>query len=264
MILIEKTPRPMSPVLARIRKLARQIVSRSPHPAFYTDFQKFIEFSRSFLNSNPILRNLYDYVADHLEDDFGHGLDHAVKVAVDAGALMMIEGGCASFSDPFIERRVTVVQSAGLLHDIKRKMKRHAIEGAAYAGKILESYPFARDEIEDICHAIRNHEAFQPVVSINTIEGALVADCLYDADKFRWGPDNFSNTLWDMVAYYNPTLSDFLNQYPKGMEGLEKIKFTFRTRTGQKYGPEIIDIGIAIGDELLSVIQSEIVNSGVV
>lgn len=251
----------MSPVFARIRQRARQIVSCFPQPAFYRDFQQFIEFSRNFLDSNLILRNVYAFVADHLEDDLGHGLDHAVKVAVDAGALMMIEGSCSGFSDSYTERRVTVVQSAGLLHDIKRKMKRHAIEGADYARKVLQSYPFAQDEIVDICYAIRNHEAFQPKVSINTIEGALVADCLYDADKFRWGPDNFSNTLWDMVAYYNPPLSDFLNRYPKGMEGLAKIKLTFRTRTGQQYGPEFIDIGIAIGEELLSVIQSEIVNS---
>ena len=46
-------------------------------------------------------------------------------------------------------------------------------------------------------------------------------------------------------------------RYPQGMEGLEKIKTTFRTDTGKNYGPQFIDIGLAIGKELYEVIQSE-------
>jgi hypothetical protein len=34
------------------------------------------------------------------------------------------------------------------------------------------------------------------------------------------------------------------------MEFLKKIKDTFRTPTGRKYGPGFIDLGVAIGDEL--------------
>lgn len=257
MVLMEKSLKAMSPVYARIRLRARQIVSRYPKPSFYRDFSPLVALSTNFFRTNPILRSLYAFVAEHLEDDFGHGLDHAVKVTVDAGVLMMIEGGRCGYSNAYTERRVIIVQSAGLLHDIKRKMKHHAVEGAEFALKKLRSYPYAPDEIQDICQAIRNHEAFQPPVSINTLEGALVADCLYDADKFRWGPDNFSHTVWDMVSYFNPPLSEFLSRYPKGMEGLLKIKQTFRTHTGKNYGPEIINMGIAIGEELLDVIQSE-------
>ena len=260
MILIEKSPKAMSPVYARMRQLARRIVLRFPQPAFYRDFSSLLDISRSFFRTNPVLRNLYAFVADHLEDDFGHGLDHAVKVTVDAGVLMMIEGSRCGYSDVYAEQRVIVVQSAGLLHDIKRKMKNHAVEGAEYARKTLRAYPYTPDEIEDICQAIRNHEAFQPPVSINTIEGALVADCLYDADKFRWGPDNFSHTVWDMVSFFETPLSEFLSRYPKAMEGLLEIKQTFRTQTGKAYGPEFIDMGTAIGEELLNLIQSEIIS----
>ena len=46
-------------------------------------------------------------------------------------------------------------------------------------------------------------------------------------------------------------------RYPQGMEGLEKIKTTFRTPTGKKYGPRFIDLGLAIGEKLYAVIQSE-------
>jgi hypothetical protein len=46
-------------------------------------------------------------------------------------------------------------------------------------------------------------------------------------------------------------------RYPQGMEGLEKIKTTFRTQTGKKYGPRFIDLGLAIGKKLYEVIQTE-------
>jgi len=41
------------------------------------------------------------------------------------------------------------------------------------------------------------------------------------------------------------------------MKSLEKIKNTFRTDAGKQYGPQFIDLGIAIGEELYQVILSE-------
>jgi hypothetical protein len=60
-----------------------------------------------------------------------------------------------------------------------------------------------------------------------------------------------------MISFYNPPLSKFMARYPQGMEGLEKIKTTFRTDTGKIYGPRFIDLGLAIGQKLYEVIQSE-------
>jgi hypothetical protein len=34
------------------------------------------------------------------------------------------------------------------------------------------------------------------------------------------------------------------------MKGIERIKETFRTVTGKRYGPEFIDQGIRIGDSI--------------
>ena len=92
---------------------------------------------------------------------------------------------------------------------------------------------------------------------VNSRRGDLVSGCLYDADKFRWGPDNFADTLWCMVFYRNPTLAEFLAGYPQGLASLHRIKNTFRTITGRRYGPQFIDIGIAIGEDLLKVIKTE-------
>lgn len=247
----------MQPIYARLRKRARQIVSSFPSPDFYRDHSGAYEFSRKFFKNDPVIGELCRFVTNNLDDDFGHGLQHAIKVTVDAGALMCIEGQAAGYSKPILRRRLSIVQCAGLLHDIKRKKKDHSKRGAELARKILGNYQLFSEEIEDVCRAIHNHEAFKGGIFISTPEGALVSDCLYDADKFRWGPDNFTDTLWDMVSFYNTPLSKFMARYPQGMEGLEKIKATFRTDTGKKYGPQFIDLGLAIGQTLYDVIQTE-------
>jgi len=247
----------MKLIYAHIRKRALQIVSRYPSPDFYQDHLLSNELSRQYFETNPFTVQLRGFVAGQLKDDFGHGLEHAVKVAMDAGALMIIENNLAGSSNDFINRRVIIVQCAALLHDIKRNGENHAVNGAAYAKKVLRKYPFEPEEIEDICLAIRNHEAFKNTVKANTLEGSLVSDCLYDADKFRWGPDNFSDTVWTMASFFKIPVVKFMELYPGGMKKIAKIKHTFRTGTGKKYGPQFIDIGLAIGEELFDVINTE-------
>ena len=247
----------MTLIYSRIREFAREIVARFPEPDFYHDHSQSHTFSEDFFNNDPVIAKLRQFLASHLEDNYGHGMEHAIKVTIEAGVLMKIEGTAAGYDKRFLEARMRVVQTAGLLHDIKRKSKEHAKVGAAHAREVLQDYPFSSDEIEDIYRAIHNHEAFTDNLSIETSEGELVADCLYDADKFRWGPDNFTYTLWDMISIYNPPLTKFMERYPKGMEGIAKIKSTFRTDTGKEYGPQFIDFGLAIGKELYEVIKRE-------
>jgi len=247
----------MEIIYAHIRQRARQIVAQYPSPDFYKDHSSADELSRKYLETNPFTEKLQSFVAQHLEDDFGHGIKHAIKVAVDAGTLMIIENKLAGHPDNIISRRVPIVQCACLLHDIKRKHENHAIIGATYARQVLKFYPFKSNEVDDICRAIRNHEAFKKTEKAGTSEGALVSDCLYDADKFRWGPDNFTDTVWAMVSFFNIPFAQFMDFYPEGMEKLAKIKNTFRTITGKKYGPQFIDLGLAIGKELFDVIQTE-------
>jgi hypothetical protein len=247
----------MEDIYARIRQRACQIVANLPPPDFYQDHSFAKELSRQYFETHPVTVELRTFVARHLEEDFGHGLEHAEKVALDAGTLMIIESKLARHSENDTNRRVIVVQCAGLLHDIKRKQKNHAVQGAAYAKEKLENYPLDPEEIEDISRAIRNHEAFKNTVAIKTFAGTLVSDCLYDADKFRWGPDNFTDTLWSMVTFANIPTSKFMALYHQGIEKISKIKDTFRTETGKKYGPQFIDLGLAAGEELLQVINTE-------
>ena len=247
----------MQPIYARLRERARKIVSGLPPPDFYREHRQATAISREYLATDPILKKMQHFVSSNLADNFGHGLDHAIKVTEDAGAILHIEGLAAGYEPEKLRRRMCVVQCAGLLHDIKRKKKDHAKRGAEYAAEILRDFALKPDEVEDICRAIQNHEAFKETIQIESAEGTLVSDCLYDADKFRWGPDNFSHTLWDMISVYNPPLSKFMARYPKGMAGLEKIKSTFRSQTGKQYGPQFIDLGLTIGRKLHDVILSE-------
>jgi hypothetical protein len=52
------------------------------------------------------------------------------------------------------------------------------------------------------------------------------------------------------VDYRKVSLDTVITRFLKGMEGIERIRNTFRTRTGKMYGPDFIDRGIEIGTKL--------------
>lgn len=248
-----------SSIYRDIQKRARRIVAGSPIPSFYRVHPGEWDHSRKFLNNDPAVRLVLDFVARQLDNDFGHGFMHAMKVAVDAGTLAIIESGNHAIHPSEITTILRNAQIAGLLHDIKRKERHHAIAGSQYAEQVMQAFGFMPEAIETVSRAIRNHEAFQEPAIIDTVEGRLVSDCLYDADKFRWGPDNFEDTLWDMLVHLDPPFSEFLQRYPSGMEFLARIKTTFRTETGRRFGPEFIDIGLAIGEVIFQMLEREYV-----
>jgi hypothetical protein len=251
---------PMDAVYLEIRAIARKIVARYPRPDFYSTYSSEARDSLQFFQSDTAIVKLHGNMAECLDDDFGHGMGHVEKVAVDAGTLIIIESRLAGLAEDLARRNLLLAQCAGLLHDICRKEKSHADKGAAKARDILKAYPLVPEEIGHVCTAIRNHEAFTRLKPLPALQARMVSDCLYDADKFRWGPDNFSHTIWDMVGFLNPSLDTFLDHYPKGMALLKKIRDTFRSPTGRRYGPQFIDMGIAIGQELYEVILADFVN----
>ncbi|MEW6260852.1 MAG: hypothetical protein AB1547_13245 [Thermodesulfobacteriota bacterium] len=246
-----------SSIYRDIQKQARRIVACSPTPSFYRVHASEWECSCQFLNNDPAVRLVLDFVVRQLENDFGHGFLHARKVAIDAGTLAIVESRHHGVHPSEIATILRNAQIAGLLHDIKRKERHHAIAGSNYAEQVMQAFGFMPEAIATVSLAIRNHEAFQKPALIDTEEGRLVSDCLYDADKFRWGPDNFEDTLWDMLDHLDPPFPEFLRRYPSGMEFLARIKTTFRTETGRRFGPEFIDIGLAIGEVIYRMIEQE-------
>ncbi len=260
-----------------LRTMARKIVATLPRPAFCTLFQEEIARSERLLLTHPLLVGLKNRILPLLDDDFGHGMRHSELVAIDAGAIVQIEMGLSPGA-PEMVRAMVLVQVAGLLHDIKRKEKKHAQKGALFAEGLLQTggFDLTDPEIKIVCNAIGNHEAFQeqrtghgkPVKSGDRTSDSgpgsttgsifrLISDALYDADKFRWGPDNFTHTVWDMVIFAKIPLADFLNRFPGGMKKLAQIRDTFRTDTGKAYGPGFIDLGLETGKRLAARLKND-------
>ncbi|MCB9480759.1 MAG: hypothetical protein H6680_02890 [Desulfobacteraceae bacterium] len=248
----------MDQVLEEIKKMAIEIVSEARLPSFYLDYNELIKQSREFFSRDELIIKIKKDLFQTLENNFGHGYGHAKKVAVEAGVIFLIEikkAGGAENDDHYF----SIAHTAGLLHDICRKEKNHAKKGAVYARSYLEGIFTDENNIDSVAHAIANHEAFCDFYEkAPNFEASVLSDSLYDSDKFRWGPDNFSHMLWAMLEHTDISAAQFMSGYERGINSLKKIKKTFRTSTGKKYGPEFIDIGIEIGSSLLYRIKNEL------
>jgi hypothetical protein len=227
------------------RSLSIRIAAELGSPRFYLQHHAEMESSRRLFEQAPMVSQCLGIVAAY-GDCYGHGLLHVRKVAVDAGAIILTE---MSHATPAIdtERLVLLAHLAGLLHDIKRAEKDHARAGAREASEILATFVLKDSERSAITQAIANHEAFQIPDALADPLDQLLSDALYDADKFRWGPDNFTETLWAMLEARKASLAAALPHFPKGLEALGRIRETFRTPTGREYGPDFIDLGLEVG-----------------
>jgi hypothetical protein len=231
--------------LQEARKLARKIARITGPPIFYCEKKRELEGSRRLFRSSPLVNECLKLVRER-KDGIGHGIVHVRKVAIDAGAISLVER-TPVHTRPEVRRIVLLAHVAGVLHDIRRLEKDHAQVSANEAGRLLARFDLPKRDIEAITGAIGNHEAFQPAALLGDPLARFLSDALYDADKFRWGPDNFTDMIWDMVEYRKASLDAVLKRFPKGMEGIEHIRDTFRTETGKTYGPDFIDRGIEIG-----------------
>jgi hypothetical protein len=46
-----------------------------------------------------------------------------------------------------------------------------------------------------------------------------------------------------------------IERYEEGVRGIVRIRDTFRTGTGRRYGPDFIDRGLAIGERLVALLR---------
>ncbi len=233
-----------------MQREAERIASKHPIPEFYTRFKAPIAFARKLYFNHPIVAELRNIVQPVLKEDLGHGMFHSTRVSMDTATLILIEIESDSVPPLGVERLMLLGLLTGLLHDICRNEDKHAEAGAIEAEKVLRGFPLSKSEIQCICGAIRNHEAFIAPHTCKRPAFQLISDCLYDADKFRWGADTFLHTLWYLVDYQGLSPRDLIDRFPWGISGTARIADTFRTPTGRQYGPEIIETGIAIGKEI--------------
>lgn len=231
----------------KARDLSRKIASEMDPPLFYVEKRLEVALSEELFETHDMVRAALHRFSRRA-DRIGHGLSHVRKVALDAGAVVLCEAGNGRC--PRTERQVLLAHLAGVLHDIRREERNHALRGAEEAGLFLSQLALKEGERRAVVQAIRNHEAFKPFEPLDDPGLQIVSDALYDADKFRWGPDNFTDTVWSMVASRNVPLETLLDHFLPGMEGIGKIRDTFRTPTGRTYGPDFIEKGLQIGKKI--------------
>ncbi|MBC7229882.1 MAG: hypothetical protein H5T74_05775 [Actinobacteria bacterium] len=230
------------------QRLSLRIAAELGPPLFYAERREEVERSRESFGQDPLVGAALAIVEDR-GDILGHGLSHVRKVAVDAGALVLIDMDRGA-GEERINRAVLLAHLAGVLHDIRREQPEHAQRGAEEAERILGGFDLAAGERTAIVQAIRNHEAFKPATPLEDASLQILSDALYDADKFRWGPDNFTETVWMMAAPHRIPLALLLEHFETSMRGIARISETFRTPTGRLYGPDFIARGLRIGERL--------------
>jgi len=228
------------------RDAAREIAAIARKPVFYEECASELAYAECLDDRSEHAAAAREAMrADG--GSLGHGFDHAQRVAIEAAAIVRCEAG----SRPDCDRLAEDALVAGYLHDIRRAERRHAEEGAEYAAEFLLGRIDPEDR-EIIVFAIRNHEAFRETEPAPTDRAELLSGALYDADKFSWGPDNFTDTVWDMAESMSIDPALIIGRYDEGVRGIIRIKESFRTTTGRRYGPDFIDRGLFIGECLLA------------
>jgi hypothetical protein len=243
-----------------LQALSRRIAASLPHAAFYDAHGEAIRQAEMLLANHRLVRQCRAHLDESLLE-CAHGLCHCEAVARDAGAIVMIEGSGRSYPAAEVGFLAEAAVIAGLLHDIKRREADHAVRGSIEADRILSELGVDERCRNYVTYAIRNHEAFKTVCDLGDEAGCLVSDALYDADKFRWGPENFTTTVWTILRDRGTPPEVLYGMFPEKMKGIEAIKATFRTGTGKQYGPEIIDQGLRIGNTVYEEMSSLLKNN---
>ncbi len=237
------------PIYPVLKEKASSVARRIGPPSFYRTHKKELEKSLLSFSESEVLAKCRSYL-DESKMHPAHGIQHGEMVAIEAGAVLQVESFAGDRGRERTDELMLCAQIAGLFHDIKRNEKDHTAKGGIEAGKILEDFDLDERYKRYITSAIRNHEAFKEVLTSEDEDAKLISDSLYDADKFRWGPDNFTTTLWLIMESSGTPARTLYRNFLEKMKGVRRIKETFRTETGKRFGPEFIDLGIEIGNEI--------------
>lgn len=233
----------------QLKQRALQAACQLGRPLFYGQYEQELLLSSAFFEASSAVSRCLQFL-DEAKLHPAHGILHCEKVAREAGALLLVERQARGLKDTDRDALLLSVQIAGLFHDIRRSEADHPVAGSREAKRILRHFDLSAQYKQYIVAAIRNHEAFKQVLQSADEPARLVSDCLYDADKFRWGPDNFTQTLWLITEAFQIPLRRLYGEFEEKLEGISRISETFRTDTGRKYGPEFIDLGLKIGKEI--------------
>jgi len=238
-------------VISKGRQFVKSVAVTLPVPKFYADSYWQLAIAKKISTVSSVIA----YCAECMREKgtaLGHSYYHAEKVAIESAAIVLKEKGISNQSIHL----AMLALIAGFLHDYYREKKDHPAKAAEYVRAHLSCF-LPKSDIDAISFAILNHEAFKEYQTVENSDIMLLSNALYDADKFRWGPDNFIYTIWDMIATMNISVQDIIAHFPKGVAHINTIRHTFRSKTGMDYGPEFIDQGMVLAQQLLQFFKSQ-------
>ncbi|MCF8053621.1 MAG: HD domain-containing protein [Deltaproteobacteria bacterium] len=225
----------------RVMEAAFSAAKRVGEPQFFHERHQELRQAEEVFARNELVQRVFALLGKE-SLAVGHGIKHAQSVALFAAAIVICDDGNAD--------EVIMALVAGLLHDICRNQQDHALLGAQRARLLLADFPLDVDFCERVANAIAVHEAFQEERWAAIGDKSLLANALYDADKFLWGPENFTSTLWEMLALREISLKKLHENWERGMAGVRRVRGSFRSLTGKAYGPDFIDRGLLIGEAI--------------
>ncbi len=238
-------------VLALLRNESKTLAAQNPSD-FYNDCSSQYRSCKEFFFTNALIaRCRRDILPFFKASD--HDLEHAKKVALNAGTLVLVEG--RGWDIQAVKRSSLLAIMAGLLHDICRDEPGHADKGTERALRFLQGYPLSGEEKNMIAFAVRNHERFHPEIKRENHTYQIVGNALHDADKFTWGPDTFVAVLRENRTPTPTSPQEMLAHFHEGIERIHPFTAIFRTSTGRYYGPQFIRQGFILGNHLCRRLQ---------
>ncbi len=242
-----------------LKRRAKDLAASRPVSAFARDLAEELEHSREFFFDNPMVLRLQSDALGYLDEPCGIGVEHAKKVAVDAAAIVLAE---PSGLDQEQRRRLAVLaQLAGLLHDSLRHEDEHAERSADLCLRVLRGYPLSDEERHWIAQAVAAHESPKAPPLQGPESAILLAGALYDADKFRFGPDIFATTLWELCECDEWSLEQIAERFSEGPRLAREFAGTFRTHEGRRYGPQLLAEGLILAEEFSRMLDSSLAGS---
>lgn len=245
---------------------ARDLAAEIGRPRFERDYALRLSCARDMFFEHPMVLRLQEDLLPFLYDDYGHGVEHAKRVALDTATIVLAEAEVLGLDMGMARRLALLGELSGLLHDVCRVETDHPRRGAELARMILAEYELSNAEVEAIALSVKVHEEFRPAPELRPellpdqrqgdvrhedSSTVLLAAALHDADIFRWGPDFFVTTLWEICDYEDWSNEEILSRFEPAMEHIRSLGATLRTSVGRTYGPEILDIGLRLAPRIL-------------
>ena len=236
-----------------MKRRAKDLSAARPHQPYFHDLANELAHAKDIFFDNSMVLHMQGDALVFLDEACGLGVEHAKKVAVDTAALILAEP--SGLNQDERRRMAILAELAGLLHDATRHEEDHAAQGADLAMRLLRGYAISSEERLWVAQAIAEHENPNGSAPIGPEPALLLAAALYDADKFRYGPDIFATTLWELCECDEARLEDIALIFPEGPRKARGYIDTFRTVEGRRHGPQLLAEGLSLAEELTRMLE---------